>query len=84
LEPVARRLIEQTRDLHSRYLSTQAALNVLSSLFASWSPVAKAADLARFRTDADERAADATAARWRDALAVLRENAAAALPPIED
>jgi hypothetical protein len=80
MEPVARRLLEQTRNLHSRYLAAPAACTAVGSLFVSWSEISKEIGRAGSFTDADSRLLDTTGREWRAAIEALREHADAPLP----
>jgi hypothetical protein len=81
LGPVARRLLEEVRERHARFLMTQAALSAVGSLCGDpWSETRKEIDRAGLFTDALARLSSATEKEWLDAIKALRENADAPLP----
>jgi hypothetical protein len=86
LEPTVHRLIEQARAHHARYLQVQAALAEVSGtagLWTSWDEIRKQADhVSAYNVEADARVGNVSRAEWRAAIAALRLDADAELPPI--
>jgi hypothetical protein len=83
LEPTLRRLIAQARAHRDSFLRAQVAMVEVAGLFDAWHPLRKEASFVGLGSDADARLMEVSAAKWRSALAALRESADAPVPDID-
>jgi hypothetical protein len=82
MEPIALRLIEEARAHHARFLTTQAALSALGSLWNSWDEIYQQINRAGSFTDADARLSRASRQKWETALNSMRMAADSPLPDL--
>jgi hypothetical protein len=83
LEPTLRALIEEARAHRDSYLRAQVAMVEVAGLFDAWHPLRKESSFVGLASNADAHLMEASAAKWRSALAALRLDADFDLPSIE-
>ena len=85
LKPVAQRMLAEVHSRKKAYLTAQAALSALGSLWNPWDDIAKQIDRTSSANEDGVQASAASRKQWESAIAALRlDPDVAELPSLED